>query len=137
MGSDVKGHDTFVDDLKFYDNNIFGSMSRDILKFWDLRQSLQKATHQIKKTKDDFISLEWNHGSKPIYTLLTKDNGISMYDLREGGGNSVVKSIKASFDIYDIIWDSSDSVLLCAGIDNGHGILNMFTDQLEYIPETL
>ena len=57
--------------------------------------------------------------------------------MREGqGANQIINSINNQFDIFDFVWDNTDSLLFCGGIDNGEGVLNLLTSNLEIIPET-
>ena len=59
--NEIKGHDSLVTEAKFLNNNLLMTMSRDLLKVWDIRGSNLKAIKTEKKPKSDFISFAWKH----------------------------------------------------------------------------
>ena len=69
---DMKSHDNLIDCLKFSNDNVIGSMSRDLFKFWDIRETTVRPLRTEKKGKSDFITFDWNKSQSTIYTVLTK-----------------------------------------------------------------
>ena len=60
-----------------------------------------------------------------------------MYDYREGGNSASLRTVKATFDVFDLVWDNTDSMLVCGGLDSGRGVISMFNNELESVSEAM
>lgn len=59
-----KAHDTNVDWAEFGTPNLLGTLSREAIKFWDVRESGKLTSLRVqKKAKQDFIRFCWNNAS--------------------------------------------------------------------------
>lgn len=77
--------------------NMLASMSRDQLKFWDIRENALKPIRSEKKLKSDFVTFAWNHNeASPTYTYLNKDNILTQVDFRNTNN---IKSTKPPMEV--------------------------------------
>lgn len=56
--SEAKAHDNNVDCMKFLNNNLLMTMTRDNIKFWDIREAtntLKSLSKPEKKTKSEYL----------------------------------------------------------------------------------
>lgn len=84
------------------------------------------------------LSIAWNHDTKaPIFSILSKDNTIGIYDFRNLAINDPIHSQKNKNDITEIEWDQSGSVLFCAGGDSSSSVLMMYSPQMELISDVV
>ena len=114
--------------------NLLATVSREVCKFWDIRENGTKSVRTEKKQKSDFYSFAWKHDmNSPQFTVLLKDGTISSYDLRSTSLNQTLNTNRPALEINDIIWDNSDSVLFASATESGNGFIALFDEQLQQI----
>ena len=82
----------------FFTDHTLMTMSKEVLKFWDIRGSSIKAIRTEKKLKSDFMNISWGHESAtPHFTILSKDGQIGTYDFRSSSLSQPLHSVKPQF----------------------------------------
>jgi WD40 repeat protein len=84
---EVKGHDTSIDWAEFGTSHLLGTLSREAIRFWDVRENGKMNSIKLeKKGKYDFIKFAWNNaesnGEGLKLAVINKDNTVLVYDYK-------------------------------------------------------
>jgi hypothetical protein len=119
---EFKGHDTNnIECAEFCNANLLGLLSRDAVKFFDVRESGKSALIKSeKRNKIDYVRFAWNNTrdvESAKLAILNKENIVLIYDLRNmsAPASQILPKPNASQEICALAWDRSDSVLFLLG----------------------